>query len=70
MPPIYVVERAHWVPTGAHLPGAPPLFFLVHLLNFRGCDNTFAEVRKRQELSFENTRVMLLPNFPVKNSDM
>lgn len=66
MPPTYVVERAHWVPNGAHPPGAPPHPFLVYLLNLRDGDMILAEARKHQELPFENTRVILFPNFAAK----
>lgn len=56
MPPTYVVERAHRVPTGRHPEGAPPRPFLVRFLNYRDRDMILAEARKHAELPYENTK--------------
>lgn len=52
LPPTYVVERAHRVPTGNRPPphGAPPRPFLVYLLNYRDRDMILAEARKHPKL--------------------
>lgn len=63
MPPTYVVERAHRVPTGNRPPGAFPRPFLVRFLNFRDRDMLLTQARKLQDLRHENTRVMLFPDF-------
>lgn len=53
LPPTYVVERAHRVPTGArpqalcHSPS-----FLVRFLSYRDCDILLAEARKHHDLKF------------------
>lgn len=55
LPPTYVVERAHRVPTGVRPPGTFPRPFLVRFLNYRDRDMILTESRKHQELRFENT---------------
>lgn len=66
LPPTYVAERAHRVPTGSRPPGAPPRPFLVRFLNYRDHDMLLAEARKHKELKFENARIMLFPDFSVE----
>lgn len=61
--PTYVVERAHRVPTGRSIPGAPPRPFLVRFLNFRDRDRILREARKHPTLPFEHTVVHLYPDF-------
>lgn len=66
LPPTYIVERAHRVPTGARPSGAPPRPFLVRFLNYRDRDMILAEARKHQDLKFENARIMLFPDFSAE----
>lgn len=61
--PVYVVERAHRVPTGRRPAGARPRAFLVRLLNFRDRDLILAEARKHPELKHENAVIHLYPDF-------
>lgn len=42
--PTYVMERAHRVPTGRRIPGAPARSFLVRFLNYRDRDRMLSEV--------------------------
>lgn len=65
LPPTYVVERAHSVPTGRRPPGAFPRPFLVGFLNYKDKDMILAQSRKIQDLKYENARVMLFPDFPA-----
>lgn len=55
--------QAFRVPTGKHPEGAPPRPFLVRLLNFRDRDMILVESRKLPELLYENTKLMLFPDF-------
>lgn len=66
MPPTYVVEWAHRVPTGRSPEGAHPRPFLVRFLNFWDRDMILAEARKHPELPYENTKVMLFPDFSAE----
>lgn len=66
MPPTYVDERAHRVPMGHRQEGAPQRPFLVQFLNFRDRDMILAEAQKHSELPYENTKVMLFPDFSAK----
>lgn len=54
----YVVERAHIVPTGRWIPGAPPRPFLVKFLNFWDRDQETACL-------YENMAVHFYPDFSV-----
>lgn len=66
LPPTYVAERAHRVPTGARPSGAPPRPFLVRFLNYKDRDMLLAEARKHQDLKYENARIMLFPDFSAE----
>lgn len=66
LPLTYVLERAHRVPTGVCPHGAFPRPFLVRFLNYQDRNMILAESRKHQELRFENTRVMLFPDFSAE----
>lgn len=66
LPPTYVVERAHRVPAGVRPPGTFPRPFLVRFLNYRDRDMILRESRKHHRLRFENTKVMLLPDFSAE----
>lgn len=59
----YVVERAHRVPTGRQIAGAPPRAYLVKFLNFRDRDCILSEARKHPTLKYENTAVHFYPDF-------
>lgn len=61
--PTYVVERAHRVPTGRRVVGAPPRPFLVRFLNYRDRDLILREARKHPTLPYEHTNVHLYPDF-------
>lgn len=52
VPPAYVVERAHRLPTGRAIPGTNPRPFLVHLLNYRDRDRIFSEAHKHPTLKY------------------
>lgn len=58
MPPTYVVERAHRVPTDCRPKGAPLRQFLVRFLNYQDRYMILAEAQKHPELPYENTKVM------------
>lgn len=61
MPPTFVVERAHRVPPTPPIPGNPPRPFLLRLLNYRDRDRILAAARDKQELRFNNAK-MLFPD--------
>lgn len=63
VPPTYVVERDHRVPTGRRVVGAPPRPFLVRFLNYRDRDLILREARKHPTLPYEHTAVHLYPDF-------
>ncbi|XP_077340579.1 cadherin EGF LAG seven-pass G-type receptor 2 [Lithobates pipiens] len=63
VPPTYVVERAHRVPTGHRPPGAFPRPFLVRFLNFCDRDLILTRARKVPELRHGNDKIMLFPDF-------
>lgn len=63
LPPTYVIERAHRVPTGNRPPGAFPRPFLVRFLNYRDRDMILTQARKQQDLRYENAKIMLFPDF-------
>lgn len=63
MPPTYVIERAHRVPPIPPIPGAPPRPFLLRLLNYRDRDKLLAAAREKQDLRFNNARIMLFPGY-------
>lgn len=62
-PVTYVAERAHQVPMGRYIPGAPPCPFLVLFLNYRDRDRILFEARKHPTLQYGNTMVMFFPDF-------
>lgn len=62
LPPTFVVERAHRVPTTPSIPGAPPRPFLIKLLTVTGIDCWLA-TRNAAELSFENSKISLYPDY-------
>lgn len=64
--PVYVVERAHRVPTGRRPAGAWPRAFLFRLLNFRDRDLILAEARKHPELKHDNAVIHLYPDFSLE----
>lgn len=47
-------------------PGAPPRTVIFCLLNFRSIKSRSREARKVAELRFENTRLMLFPDYSVE----
>lgn len=59
LPLMFVVERAHRIPTTPSIPGAPPRPFLIKLLNYRDRDRLLAATRTAAELSFENSKIFL-----------
>lgn len=63
VPPTYVVERAHRVPTGRVIPGSPPRPFLVRFLNYRDRDRILSEARKHPTLKHCNSSILLFPDF-------
>lgn len=63
--PHFVVERAHRMPPVRGPPGAPPRTFIFRLLNFRDRDLALREARKIPELRFENTKIMMFPDYSV-----
>ena len=63
VPPTYVVERAHRVPTGRAIPGNPPRPFLVGFLNYRDRDKILSEARKHPTLNYGNATILLFPDF-------
>lgn len=63
MPPTFVVERAHRVPATPLIPGNPPQPFLLKLLNYRDRDRILAAAREKQDLRFNNAKIMLFPDY-------
>lgn len=63
VPPTYVVERAHRVPMGRQIPGAPPCPFLVKFLNFQYRGHILSKSRKQSALKYENPAVHFYPDF-------
>lgn len=63
MPPTFVVERAHRVPPTPPIPGNPPRPFLLKLLNYRDRDRILAAAREKQDLRFNNAKIMLFPDY-------
>lgn len=63
MPPTYVVKRAHRVPPTPPVPGAPPRPFFLRLLKYRDRDKLLAAAREKQDLRFNNAKIMLFPDY-------
>lgn len=63
MPPTFVVERAHRIPPTPPIPGNPPRPLLLRLLNSRDRDRILAAARAKQELRFNNAKIMLFPDY-------
>lgn len=63
MSPTFVVERAHRIPPTPPAPGNPPRPLLLRLLNFRDRDKILAAARDKQELRFNNAKIMLFPDY-------
>uniref|UniRef100_A0A803KDP9 L1 transposable element RRM domain-containing protein n=1 Tax=Xenopus tropicalis TaxID=8364 RepID=A0A803KDP9_XENTR len=60
---MFVVERAHRVPTRPHPPGAPPRPFLLRMLNYRDRDAALKAARIKGPITFNGTTVSLYPDF-------
>lgn len=63
--PHFVVEQAHRMPLVRGQPGAPPCISIFRLLNFRDHDLAVHDTREMEELCFENTKLMLFPDYSV-----
>ena len=64
--PHYTAERAHRVPPKQGPPGAPPRTLILRLLNFRDRDEVLRAARQQGEIRFENTRLMIFPDYSVE----
>lgn len=63
--PHFVIERAHRMPPVRGPPGSPPRTFIFRLLNFQDRDLALHEARKVAELRFDNTKLMLFPDYSI-----
>lgn len=62
MPLIFVVKRAHRIPPMPPSPGAPARPILLRLLNYYYCDRILAAARPKQDLRYENAKILPFPD--------
>lgn len=64
---MFVVERAHRVPTRPLPLGAPPRPFLLKLLHSRDRDTILQLARQNIEMVFLGARIFIFPDFSAEN---
>lgn len=66
----FTVERAHRIPPKPGPPGSPPRTFILCLLNFRDRDEVLRASRNVGELKFQNTKLMIFPDYSVETQKL
>lgn len=64
--PFFTIERAHRMPATRGPQGSPPRTFIFKMLHFKDRDMILREARALQELKYENTRLMIFPDFSME----
>ncbi|KAE8579981.1 hypothetical protein XENTR_v10024258 [Xenopus tropicalis] len=62
----FTVERAHRIPGRPPPPGAPARPLIARLLNYRARDAALAEAGKAGDITFENQKVSIYPDFSAE----
>lgn len=62
-PPTCEVERVHRVPPTPPILGNPPRPFLLKLLNYRERNRVLAVARVKQDLRYNNAKILLFPDY-------
>lgn len=60
---LYVVERAHRIPTRPLPPGNPPRPILARLLNYRDREIILKLAREKKNIQYNGTRISFYPDF-------
>lgn len=68
--PYFTVERAHRVPPQRGLVGSLPRTMILRLLNFRDRDELLRAARAVWEISYQNAKPLLFPDYTVETQKM
>lgn len=64
--PHFCIERAHRIPASRGPQGAPPRTFIFKLLHYQDRDTVLRAARLQGELKFENTKLIIFPDYTVE----
>lgn len=64
--PLFVVERAHRVPTRAMPPGAPPRPVLARILHYKDRDTILRAARDIPDIRIDNGKISIFPDFSAE----